>query len=135
MAQEVYVTAYTWEKRSYPKECQKTNLVHSIYMEGDFTVYTFKEGARQMTPIAFKAGETKSLILEWDWQRENITRDWSVTAWGELGEVAVAHEKELKTDSFPYISRAGDSDSTNGNGSQALDIPDVESKPKDALLE
>jgi hypothetical protein len=30
--QDVYVTAFTWEKRSYPEECQKTHKVHSIYM-------------------------------------------------------------------------------------------------------
>ena len=63
-------------------ECQKTNKVHSIYLENDFTVYTFKDGARQMNPIQFKAYETKRFIVEWDWQRESVSPDWSVTAYG-----------------------------------------------------
>lgn len=68
-AQTVYVTAFTWEKRSYPTECQASNKMHSIYMEGDFTVYTFKDGARQVRPIEFEAGETRTFIVEWDWDR------------------------------------------------------------------
>lgn len=81
VAQTVYVTAFTWEKRSYPKECQKKNKIHSIYMEGDVTVYTFKDGARQVNPISFEANESHSFIIELDWGRESITKDWSVTAW------------------------------------------------------
>ena len=82
VAQSVYVTAYTWEKRSYPSECLKKNKVHSIYKENDTTVYTFKEGARQMNAIEFEEGETINFILEWDWARESVSPDWSVTAWG-----------------------------------------------------
>jgi len=36
-------------------------------MTGDLTVYTFKDDARQMDPVIFKAGETKNFIVEWDW--------------------------------------------------------------------
>jgi len=67
VAQTVYVTAHVWEKRTQPIECQKTNKVHSLYMTGDLTVYTFKDDARQMDPVIFKAGETKNFIVEWDW--------------------------------------------------------------------
>ena len=85
--QTVYVTAYTWEKRSYPLECQEKNKVHSIYMEGDMNVYTFNDGARQLNPIQFKANEKKTFIVEWDWARKGVTPDWSVTAWAEKGAV------------------------------------------------
>jgi len=44
--QSVYVTAHTWETRSYPKECLKTNKMHSIYRMGDFTVDMFKDGTK-----------------------------------------------------------------------------------------
>jgi len=107
VAQSVYVTAYTWEKRSYPTECQKKNKVHSIYKENDTTVYTFKEGARQMNAIEFDEGETINFILEWDWARESVSPDWSVTAWGKLGEVTVTHEQGIESASLPYISKNG----------------------------
>ena len=29
--QDVHITVHTWEQRSYPKECLKTNKPHSIH--------------------------------------------------------------------------------------------------------
>ena len=46
--QDVYVTAYTWDARSYPDECHEKNLKHSIYMLGASTIDTFDSGAHQM---------------------------------------------------------------------------------------
>ena len=43
--QDVFVTAHTWDRRSYPTECQHKNLVHSISMLGASSVDTFKDGA------------------------------------------------------------------------------------------
>lgn len=127
MAQTVYVTAFTWEKRSYPTECQSSNKMHSIYMEGDFTVYTFKEGARQVKPIEFEAGETRTFIVEWDWSRQDATNDWSVTAWAEYGEISVTHSEGLESDVMPFISRENDESSNNSgnpNGENTYDIPE-----------
>ena len=121
VAQEVYVTAFTWEKRSYPEECQKTNKVHSIYMVDDFTVYTFKDGARQMSVIDFEAGESKSFIVEWDWAREDVTPDWSVTAWAELGQVSVSHNDDIETDSLPFTPRRDPYDGSSGDNSNTYD--------------
>ena len=39
--QDVYVTVHTWDERTYPKECQKSNKVHSIYREGHNVVDMF----------------------------------------------------------------------------------------------
>lgn len=128
MAQTVYVTAFTWEKRSYPDECQKSNKMHSIYMQGDFTVYTFKEGARQIKPIQFDAGETKSFTVEWDWARQDVTNDWSVTAWAEYGEITVSHHEGLQSDKLPFISRNNDDESQDGN----TNMPD-DDEPADEL--
>ena len=123
VSQTVYVTAHTWDKRSYSEECRSTNKIHSIYMEGDFTVYTFREGARQMNGIEFVANEPKSFILEFDWARENITKDWSVTAWAAGGTIEVSHSDGITSDTLPYIGeyreeREENSDpsgSTNGS--------------------
>ena len=139
MAQSVFVTAHTWDKRSYPLECQKSNLVHSIYLEGDFTVYTFKEGARQMEPISFAAGESKTFIVEFDWGRQHITPDWSVTAWAEDGEVAVTHTNTtLNSDTLPFIARINadgsstDEGSGNDSGIENLEVP-TETLPVEPL--
>lgn len=96
----MYITAYTWEQRSYPRECQKSNKLHSMYMAGDNKVSTFKYGARQMDPVEFAAGETRTFVLEWDWSREDVSPDWSLTAWAEKGEVAVVYTGH-DSDSLP----------------------------------
>mmetsp|Transcript_30626 Transcript_30626/g.37838 ORF Transcript_30626/g.37838 Transcript_30626/m.37838 type:complete len:152 (+) Transcript_30626:1471-1926(+) len=105
VAQTVYVTAHSWEKRSYPEECQHKNLVHSIYLEGDTTVYTFRNGARGMAPIEFGAMETKNFVVEWDFARKDITTDWSVTVWASEGRVAIQHSKDIPTATLAFTPR------------------------------
>lgn len=58
-----------------------------------------------MKPIAMEANETITIIVELDFERENITKDWSLTAKAEQGGVTVKHSQGLKTGSFPYISK------------------------------
>ena len=72
-------------------------------------MYTFKDGARQMEPIQFDAHESKTFIVEWDWAREGITPDWSVTAWAEQGQVAVSHVNGTTSDTLPFIARVDES--------------------------
>ena len=43
--------------------------------------------------------------MEFDWQRECITPDWSVTAWAEKGQVTVKHRDGIETDEFPHIKK------------------------------
>jgi len=42
-----------------------------------------------------KAGQKYTYILEFDWAREDITPDWSVTAWAENGAVTVEHYDKI----------------------------------------
>ena len=97
-------------------------------MEGDFTVYTFREGARQMNAIEFEANEPKSFIVELDWSRENVTKDWSVTAWARGGEIVVSHSDGITSDTLPYIAKlefegGSTSGSTNDGNNSAPENP------------
>jgi len=49
-----------------------------------------------------KAGQVDEIVVEFDWTRECVTPDWSVTAWAETGKVTVLHVDGIKTDSLPY---------------------------------
>jgi len=42
-------------------------------------------------PYEAKAGEKIDYTAEWNWKRENLSRDWSVVAWGNAGKVTVKH--------------------------------------------
>ena len=68
----------------------------------------FREGSHQMKPIDFGAGETKSFILEFDWSRDCVTPDWSLTAWAERGALTVKHTDGIPTQRLPYIERTGE---------------------------
>ena len=48
-------------------------------------------GSSWMQPIAFKENETREIGVLFDWKRENVVKDWSVTAWGTEGPVAVLY--------------------------------------------
>lgn len=74
-------------------------------MEGSTSVDMFHWGAHQMKPIEFKENETKNFVLEFDWDRECITPDWSIVAVAEKGAVKVKHSQGLKTDSLPYTPK------------------------------
>ena len=103
--QDVYVTAHTWDARTYPDECHVKNKKHSIYLFGAPTIDTFEKGAHQMKAQKFKAGEKKQYVLEFDWSRENITPDWSITVWAEFGEVSVVYSDYRESDTLPYLER------------------------------
>jgi len=105
VAQDVFVTAHTWEPRSYPAECRKRNFSHSVYMDGAYTIDLFREGSAGMKPITFAAGQTNNFTLEFDWARDCITPDWSLTAWAEHGKVTVRHKSGLQSEALPYIEK------------------------------
>jgi len=65
-----------------------------------------------MAAIDFAANESRSFIVEWDWARESITPDWSVTAWAEYGTVSVTHNDGWETDSLPFTPRIDPSSSS-----------------------
>jgi len=58
--------------------------------------------------IMLGPGETRELNILFDWTRENITKDWSATAWGELGDVKVTHNDNIPTTHMPKSGLAGD---------------------------
>ena len=72
-------------------------------MEGDYKIEMFKEGTHQLNPIRFSKDDKKDFIIEFDWARECITPDWSVTVWAEYGEVIVMHSDGLVSDSLPTL--------------------------------
>ena len=53
------------------------------------------------------AGESFTVEVEFNWNRSGITRDWSVTAWGESGPVSVTHDQGIATDSLPFTPKPG----------------------------
>ena len=56
----------------------------------------------------YKAGEIKHYILEFDWSRKDITRDWSITAWAEKGGVSITYSDGRASDSLPFMEKTSD---------------------------
>ena len=53
------------------------------------------------------AGEKVQIEVELNWNRPGITKDWSVTSWGESGHVTVLHDDGIPSDHLPYTPRCG----------------------------
>lgn len=66
-----------------------------MYRVGEFNIDMFMEGSKQMRPQSFKAGLPIYYILEFDWARDSITRDWSITVWAEDGNINVKHNSGI----------------------------------------
>ena len=54
-----------------------------------------------------QAGESFTVEVEFNWNRAGITKDWSVTAWGESGPVSVTHDGGIRSDSLPFTPKKG----------------------------
>jgi len=54
-----------------------------------------------LKPVWMESGETRTLNLLFDWEREGVVKDWSATAWGENGEVKVMHNDGIPTRHMP----------------------------------
>ena len=59
-------------------------------------------GDKYFPRMYLEAGESVTIEVEFNWNRPGITKDWSVTAWGESGPVSVTHDSGIASDSFPY---------------------------------
>ena len=59
MAQTIYLTAYTWDERGIPDDCEKqdNNLYHAIVVSNLQNVYVWNYGNYQMEPFRINAGE------------------------------------------------------------------------------
>jgi hypothetical protein len=109
--QTVRVGAHTWRSRSYPEtdECMSAtynvNKAHSIYAANGRKVFTFWNDARWMDPIEFKAGDEMVFYVELDLEREGLSPDWAVTAWGEDSKVTITVDGKGGSDSLPYVKQ------------------------------
>ena len=53
------------------------------------------------------AGEKFEVEIELNWDRPGVTKDWSVTAWGEEGTVTVLHNDGIPSANLPYQPKRG----------------------------
>ena len=65
---------------------------------------SFHTGEAWIDAFNLGPGEEEEFIIEMALQRDGMSKDWSVTAWGENGSVKVT-VGGLTSDSFPYIKR------------------------------
>lgn len=63
------------------------------------------------------AGQTFDIELEFDWTNPDISKDWSLTAWGVGGgDLTIAHESQT-SDEFQVLDTTQDTGSTTENNS------------------
>jgi hypothetical protein len=67
-------------------------MTNSIYKPGDTYVMTFRYGAMQLDAFTMEAGQTIQIETEWDFSLDDRAKDWSVVAYGTLGEVTIELE-------------------------------------------
>jgi hypothetical protein len=89
----VHVGAHTWRPRSIPTtgECSSATRgrSHSIIPKGGRTVYTFSKDGRWTPKVTLEPGQEIEYIVEIDLDREEMSKDWSITAWGENAPVKI----------------------------------------------
>ena len=66
---------------------------------------TFTNGAGWLREISFKVDEEVEILVEFNWARKGVTKDWSVTAWGEIGLVSVRHSEGIESEHFSYTKK------------------------------
>jgi len=59
--------------------------------------------------MSFYAGQSFTFDIELPWKKENITKDFSVTAWAQSEAVAVEHELGYSSDSLPLVGQEASS--------------------------
>ena len=82
---------------------------------------SFYSGERWLEPIDLLPGQVQDYIVELNFQAKGITKDWSVGAWGEFGEVEVTLPGRVSS-SFPFIEIKDQLLPTDENGNPADDI-------------
>ena len=82
---------------------------------------SFYSGERWLEPIDLLPGQVQDYIVELNFQAKGITKDWSVGAWGEFGEVEVTLPGRTSS-SFPLIEIKDQLLPTDENGNPADDI-------------
>ena len=52
-----------------------------------------------------EAGEELEVLVEFNWNKIGVTKDWSVTVWGEVGEVLVIHNDAILSEHFSFTEK------------------------------
>ena len=129
---KVHVSANTWHKRSYPytPQCKGVQhsgeMRHSIMPKGGDLASSFYSGERWLSPIELQPGQVQDYIVELNFQAIGVTKDWSVGAWGENGEVEVRLPGRTSS-AFPFVEPDDSLLPVNENGDPSDDVIDDES--------
>ena len=109
VAQEVWVAAHTWDRRSYCDNCvDSSSKKHTIKMPHDHYHRTFKYGSHQLKPFQIAAGVPVEGITEWNFADPHNANDWSVTVWAKDGPVSIRRQDNVASQALPVIDRRTD---------------------------
>lgn len=61
-------------------------------------------GVAQMTGRSVTAGSTTEVTMEFDIGNANVGHDWSITVYGDKGELSIKHKGGLTTQHLPVIA-------------------------------
>jgi hypothetical protein len=146
----VHVGAHTWRPRSIPytEECSpawnSVSRYHSIYRDGDRSVYTFRNDGRWIPAYELGPGDEMTYIVEIDLDREKMSQDWSITVWGENAPVKVT-VADRTSSTFNHITednsklpedegREGDNNDDENNAAAIVHAENAE-KYRDEAIE
>ena len=65
----------------------------------------WENGSNWLPKMSLKAGQVIDIEVEFNFDIAGITKDWSVSAWGESGPVTVTHESGSTSDSLPFVPK------------------------------
>ena len=69
------------------------------------TLFTAENGTGWLKGIEIPAGETFRFAVNLDWNRPEIVKDWSFTAWGTKSKVEVRHSEGIESKSLPFRTK------------------------------
>jgi len=125
-SQKVFVGAHIWQGRTY--SVNNETCTEAIWSDDQFSIQNLQSGDTKtfnaeygvgwLNGIEIPAGETYRFAANFDWTREEIVKDWSVTAWGTKSKVEVRHADGIESQHLPHIGRQG-SDEETDNDEQA----------------
>ena len=102
---KIHVSANVWRERSYPGTEACSEAVNGskwhVFSQGTSS-RIFQSGEKWFQPFELGPGEEEKFTVEWALHLDGISKDWSVTAWGEVGSVQVTVDNKTST-SFPLV--------------------------------
>ena len=97
------------EKQSNPfaflglRSSNSDDAQHVLINQNTKEKFGWDEGTIWIPKQFINGGESIEIIIEFNWNKPEVTKDWSVTAWGETSDVRVTHNDGIKSDSLPYV--------------------------------